>query len=270
MSRVDPLIVVLAIGALIFAAERWLTQPDDVVRVRGDDVQRLAAQWRAQMGQPPADVELQSLVDEFVREEILVREAKQLGLDRDDVIIRRRLAQKLTFVTEDLAVLEPAGEAALQDFFERHQADYAVAATTTFSHVFFSADSRTDPAADAELAKAQIDATNWRSIGDPLLLRRTYAHVTAVEIEREFGADFRRALDELAEGQWLGPLTSDYGSHLVLVRSRAASAEAAFAAIRAKVAADYDAERRRAANERHFEELRSRYRVEVEQWEVEQ
>ena len=260
----DPLAVFLLLGAVIFAVDALGPDPDDErIEVGVLDIARLSDQWRAQMGRDPTETELAGLVDAHVREEMLVREALKMGLDVNDVIIRRRLAQKLTFLTEDLALLEPATDAQLGAFFEADAERYRVPARFTFSHVYFSPDRRETARADAEAALPEVTADNWRTIGDPFMLRRTYAHVTVADIRKDFGTAFSEALPELEGGAWLGPVESGYGFHLVRIDRRTASRLPEFAEVRARVATDYDSKRRSDANDTYYETLAAQYRVEI-------
>lgn len=261
----DPLVLFLLLGVAIFAIDAMRPDAgDDVVRVGRLDIARLSDQWRAQMGRAPTEAELSGLVDAHVREEMLVREALKMGLDDNDVIVRRRLAQKLTFLTEDLALLEPATERQLTDYFEADRERYRVPARFTFSHAYFSPDRRATAREDAAAALAQVNDENWRTIGDPFMLRRTYAHVTRADVRKDFGTAFSEALPELEGDGWLGPVESGYGFHLVRIDRRTPSRLPTFGEVRARVATDYDAQRRSDANERYYETLAAQYRIEIE------
>lgn len=266
----DPLVLFLVVGAALFAIDTWRSaQVDDVIRVGPLDIARLQDQWTVQMGRPPNDDELDALVNAHVREEMLVREALAMGLDANDVIIRRRLAQKLTFLTEDLALLEPASEAELEAFFQADTERYRVAERLTFSHVYFSPDRRDTARADAVAALTTITNDNWRTVGDPFMLRRTYAQVTPADVRKDFGVAFAQALGALAasgdeNARWQGPIESGYGFHLVRLDGRAPSRLPTFAEVATRVRDDFDADRRSQANERYHEELQAQYRVEIE------
>ena len=261
----DPLAIFLLLGVLIFAVDAWAPDPDDdVIEVGVLDLARLSDQWRAQMGRDPTETELAGLLDAHLREEMLVREALKMGLDTNDVIIRRRLAQKLTFLTEDLALLDPATEAQLREFFEADSERYRVPARFTFSHIYFSPDRRATARADAEAALPKVTDDTWRSIGDPFMLRRTYAHVTSADIRKDFGTAFSEALPELEGEGWVGPVESGYGYHLVRIDRRTPSRLPDFAEVQARIATDFDSKRRADANESYYETLAAQYRVEIE------
>ena len=261
----DPLVLFLVVGAALFAIDAWRSaQGEDVIRVGPLDIARLQDQWAVQMGRPPSEEELDALVNAHVREEMLVREALAMGLDQNDVIIRRRLAQKLTFLTEDLALLEPASEAELEAFFQENMERYRVAERLTFSHVYFSPDRRGTAQADAVAALGTLTDANWRTVGDPFMLRRTYAQVTPADVRKDFGVAFAQALDTLEGGGWEGPIESGYGFHLVRLEGRTASRLPTFAEVAARVTDDFDSDRRDQANQRYHEELEKQYRVELQ------
>ena len=133
---------------------------------------------------------------------------------------------------------------------------------TTFSHVYFSPERRTDAHSDAERALLDLDPAAWRTTGDPFMLGRTYAHSRGDRIRRDFGPEFATELDKLPpDGVWRGPIRSAYGVHLVRVDAKSPALGAEYEEVAARVAADFDAERRAEANRAYFEELRSQYVV---------
>ena len=260
----DPLFSFIVVGIVLFALDTFSNAgDDDRIEVSQAQIDQLGELWTAQMGRPPTGTELNGLIDNFIKEEIMVREAQKLGLDADDVIIRRRLMQKLTFLTEDIALLEPPTDADL----EKHLADnvdrYRIPPTTTFSHIYFSPDSRANAAADADLARAEMTAdSEWRSIGDPFMLRRTYAYVSEVQIKKEFGSAFATAVVDLAPtGEWQGPITSGFGFHLVRVDKKDPGRDVTLTEVRDRVRADFDADRREAANQAFYATLLAQYDV---------
>ena len=260
----DPLFAFLLVGAAIFGAELWLggATDDRTIIVPQAQVDRLAALWQTQMGRPPESGELEALIDDHVREEVMVREAARLGLDQGDAIIRRRLAQKLSFLTEDLATFEPPSADELRTYFAENKGRYATPAVITFSHIYFSPDRRGDAAGDAERALATLDPDAWRRTGDPFMLGRTYAHASHSRIESDFGADFLGTLDRLAPtAVWQGPVESAYGFHLLRIDAKSPALGADYESVAARVARDFDAARRAAANAAYFDDLLAQYTV---------
>ena len=259
----DPLLLFLLIGAVVFAAD-WLNARDEsfTVVVSPEQAARMAELWKTQMGRAPSSDELNALIDDHVREEILVREAKRLRLDEGDVIVRRRLAQKLAFLTEDVAALEPPSAAELRAYFDANQQRYETPATISFSHIFFSPERREDAALDARRALGTLDSDEWRRAGDPFLLGRTYAYSSLARVRKDFGDAFADAVAGLdVDAAWQGPVQSSYGFHLLRVDGRTPATGADYESVAARVAADFDANRRAEANRQYFDDLMARYEV---------
>lgn len=260
----DPLFAFLLVGVAIFAADAWFGDGpgDRTIIVPQPQVDRLATLWETQMGRPPTVSELDALIDDHVREEVMVQEAKRLGLDQGDAIIRRRLAQKLSFLTEDVATLEAPSPEELRAYFEETKDRYATPAVVTFSHIYFSPERRDDAAGDARQTLGNLDTDAWRRTGDPFMLGRTYAHAGHSRIERDFGADFLAALEELAvSSDWQGPVESAYGFHLLRIDARSPALGADYESVATRVARDFDAARREAANAAYFDDLLGQYTV---------
>ncbi|MXY23002.1 MAG: peptidyl-prolyl cis-trans isomerase [Acidobacteria bacterium] len=264
----DPLLLTfLLLGAAVFAVDYWLGDRADerpVVEVTADQVEQLRVRWMAQWGRAPNPEELQGLVDEAVDEEILYREAQRLGLGRDDAIVRRRLAQKLTFLLEDAGDAVAPTEEEIAEYFARESERYRRPARTSFDHVFLSGDRRTDAARDARalLDPVRADGNDgWERLGDPFMLARSYVERSDQEIAGLFGTDFAQAVADLPTGDWKGPVVSTYGVHLVRVNGRTAARAPALAELRDRVVADLRQERRRERSLAGYEELRESYEV---------
>lgn len=263
----SPLLVFLLLGIGMFAGERWLADGNDerrVVRVTVEQVGALRARWDAQWGRAPTGRELQGLIDEAVREEILYREALRMSLDRDDPIVRRRLAQKMTFMLEDNAEVREPVPRDVEEYFTAHAERYREAARTRFQHVFLDGAGRKDPQRDATGLLQELrngPEGSWRTAGDPFALLREYADRTDREIAELFGGDFAAALADLAPGDWHGPVTSAHGTHLVRVLARSTPRPPALEDVRERVAQDLLEAWRRAQNAAALAALRERYEV---------
>ena len=264
----DPLVLFLLLGAGVFALDHWRgdgAEENRRIVVTGDEVERLRARWTAQWGRPPTGPELQASIEGAVDEEILYREARRLGLDRDDAIVRRRLAQKLTFALEEAADRTEPSADEVESYFARHAERYRRPARTTFDHVFLSADRRADPAADAVVLLAELGGgggdAGWQRLGDPFMLARTYADRTDAAIAGLFGAAFADAVSALPPGGWRGPVESTYGMHLVRVRERTPARTPRLDEVRDRVAADLREERRREQSRAAYRALRDGYDV---------
>ena len=249
----EPILWFFVIGIVLFAVDR-LNRVDTIV-VDETVRQRIAALWQTQMGRAPTDDELSSLTAAWVREEVFYREALRLGLDRDDTIIRRRLVQKLGFLIQDVAD-EVFSAEAIDAYYQANIEAYTLPARYSFSHVYYNDESRT-----AELLKRLQAGENWQTLGDSTLLQKSYVSKSEREIISELGTAFAGQVDQLRAGEWVGPLKSSYGLHLVLL-DRLVPAEATpLAYIERRVVADMQRKNMDDALESYFEELLGQYDV---------
>lgn len=263
----SPLVVFLLLGTGVFLAMRWLGAMEAegrVVSVSEDQIAAIRQRWVAQWGRDPTSRELRGLIDDAVREEILYREALHLALDRNDPIVRRRLAQKLTFMLEDNSQVPLPSVEDVESHFAANADRYHVPGRMTFRHVFLSDGRGASAYADAVdlLPQASRGADgNWRDLGDPFMLLREYADRSDQEIAELFGGGFAMALADLAVGQWQGPVRSAHGTHLVLVMGRTEPRTPSLDDVRTRVANDLVELRRREHNLAAFQAVRDRYEV---------
>lgn len=271
----EPLVHFLVFGALLFALYGWTGSDSEVSRagnrieLTAADIQALRDQWARQWQRAPTPQELERLVADRIREEVLYREALAMGLDRDDTIVRRRMVQKMEFLVTDIAVPADPPEEALREYFATHRDRYQQAARVSFSHIYFSTDRRGERAyADAQQALEQLRANGAAAdgggkLGDRFMLYGDYASQSQAQISRTFGSRFAGEVMELAPAAWQGPILSGYGVHLVYVTQSQPAAPLALDAVRRQVEADYLGEQRKLANRRAYERLRERYEIVV-------
>ena len=255
----DPLVLFLALGMVIFwiAAAGAGGDSDSLIEVGQPDLVRLNDQWQAQMGRPPTPEELNGLVEQYIQEEVYFREAQRLSLDEGDIIVRRRLVQKLRFLTEDIATGQPPSTADLRAYFDANAERYRQPERYSFSHRYFSTDRREDAHADA--AAALIDPG---IAGDPFMLQRSYAARSAQQIGNLFGTAFAEQLAALEpDKRWQGPIRSAYGWHLVQLDERLPELLPPVDEVANQVASDLNMERREQANAAYYQNLLERYEV---------
>ena len=215
----------------------------------------------------PTPDELRSLVESRVREEILYREALALGLDQGDTIVKRRLAQKMEFLFEDVSALREPTSAELAGWFGEHAERFARPARATFRHLYFSPDRRgaraRDDAARAleKLAGAPVDAPDARALGDPFMFQDYFGDRPFGEVASSFGPPFAEKLFQLAPGSWQGPIESGYGWHLVFVDSITPSQTPALEDVQAEVRTAWVEAQRDEVRRRAFERMRARYEI---------
>ncbi len=193
-----------------------------------------------------------------------------MGLDRDDTIIRRRLAQKLEFLSQDLVASIPPTDEELRAWFDEHAERYQLPALTTLTQIFVDPDRRgerthADAAAiGAELRALEPPTEGAAALGDPFMLQSYYPERSEAELAKLFGSGFARSVSSLEPGSWHGPVLSGYGMHWVYVDSRSRAELPEFAAVRDRVQQDWEDDRRERFNEEYYAALRARYEVVVE------
>jgi hypothetical protein len=266
----DPLVHFLVIGACLFAISAWRGESVRAGRERivvtAEQVTQARDAAALLQGRPPTAAELAELIEPAVRDEVLYREALALGLDDNDDEVRRRLIEKMSYLTQDLADPAPTSEADLRTFYEAFPDRFAVPELVSFDQVFFSPSTRGPAlASDAEAGLAALRAGRPAiEVGDRTPLRDAYDGAPHQQVSVLFGAALADALFTLPPGDWSGPFESDFGLHLVRLRSRSERRLPSFDEIRDAVAAEFAAERRREANEAAYRRMRDQYDIVIE------
>ena len=243
----EPIVQFLCLGALLFGVMQ-IGPPDsgDADRriIVNDAVKdRLARLYEKQMGTSPGPETLASLVDDYIHDEVLYREALRLGLDKNDTIIKRRLVQKMAFLAGAPAADAAAGsEAALRQYYRDHAREFAKPATVTFDHVYFSPDRGGWPAARDHAAETLRtlkagDSAPADEMGDPFPLQNRYSKLTPPDAIQLFGdTAIATRIFETPAGVWAGPVKSGFGWHVIRVADRTAEHVPPFEDVRADVA----------------------------------
>lgn len=268
----EPLLHFFVIGSVLFAVYAWTDDGPggdeaslDEIVVDGPRIASLDAQFRRLWQRPPSQAELKALVDSWVREEILYREGLAMGLDRDDSIIRKRVAQKLSFVSEDIMTVEPS-EAELSQWFSEHRDDYRQEMMLTFQQILV--DNGTDEArarsAAAEARDAIAAGFEPAELGIATLLPGELPAARHGTIVQSFGEGFASELLAVPLGEWRGPVSSEYGAHLVRVTARDPGRLLELSEVRSQVERDLVRARLDEANQAFLDQLRSRYRIRFE------
>ena len=265
----EPLLHFLVTGAVLFLVYEWKggDGADRVVITRAQ-IEHLRSGFTSASNRPPTDQELDGLIEEHVRDELAVREAQALGLDRDDTVLRQRLRQKLEFVAESAEPAVPT-DAELQAWLTSHADRYREGPRFAFRQVGFRG---SEGGADAEVRASRVLArlagagpdAPLDGLGDLKMLPADVDLAPRGEVERLFGTVFADALPELPLGQWSGPVPSSFGSHVVLVREREAEREPVLEDVRGAVQRELLAERKVLQLDAMYRELRERYRVVIE------
>ena len=222
--------------------------------------------FRRRTNRMPSATDEQAMLDAYVNDEVLVREALAMGLDRGDIIVRRRLIQKMEFLIENTEPVPAPTDAELERLLAAHPERYASPERITFMHVFVSAQHPGgDAATVAAAVKTQLDAgADPAALGDPFLRGREFRLHSQGELAGIFGAAFAAAVMGLPENLWSGPVHSSFGEHLVRVSERHAGVAPVLTTVRARVERDWREERRETLNREAHTRLRAHYVVRVD------
>jgi peptidyl-prolyl cis-trans isomerase C len=269
----EPLLQFLLIGLALFVVYDTLNPTSDAksesnrIVLTPDDFEQLGVTWLAQ-GRPPPDAEqMQSLIELKVREEVLYREALALGLDKDDEIVKRRLAQKMDFLAEGVSVNRDPPADTLKLWFKDNQQRFSLPARVSFRHLYFSPDQRGEHSReDAMRIMTQLAGKpgNWEgaaALADPFMDQDYYGDRSAEDLAKLFGLNFSKDIAALKPGSWQGPIESGYGWHLVFIDTFVPGRVPTFEEIEPEIKAEWIEDQRLEAKREDYETMRARYQV---------
>jgi peptidyl-prolyl cis-trans isomerase C len=269
----EPLVHFLVIGILLFVGYSFVSsrsvkpQNPNRIELTEADLSQLDAAFTAQWLRHPTAQEMGHLIDERIREEVLYREALALGLDKDDTIVKRRLAQKMEFLAEDVSTLREPKVNELRDWFAKNSQRFALASRIWFHHVYFSFDRKGEKASEAasrayqQLTGEPVDSPVAGRVADPFMFQDYYADCTEDQVAKTFGSKFAKAVFQLPSGSWQGPIESGLGWHLVWVDSMTPVRVPAFEEVESAVKTEWLSEQSAESKRRAFAIMRARYEV---------
>jgi len=276
MKRIlrEPLLHFLLLGAAMFAASAFLSngesgEPGRIVVSQGQLATMRESFSRTRQRLPTSE-EWDGLIRARVREEVYYREALALGLDKDDSIIRRRLQQKMEFVSDDVVAQAQPTEADLNAYLQSHPDQFRVEPRFTFRHVYLSPERR-GPNLSRDAAGLLVrlnqagDPARVAVTGDALMLDASFNAAPFGEIAGQFGKEFAAQLDTLQPRLWHGPIKSAFGVHLVFISERLGGDLPALTDVRDQVRREWQEARRQEGSERFYQQLLKRYAVTIEQ-----
>ncbi|WP_159079792.1 peptidyl-prolyl cis-trans isomerase [Methyloceanibacter sp. wino2] len=264
----EPLFHFVLIGAAVFAAYAFFADGDetetrDRIVVTEGRVLQLAQVFAKTWQRPPTPEEIRGLLDAYIKEEVYYREAVKRGLDRDDTLIRRRMQQKMEFLSEPSEEALAADDVALQAYLDDHKDAYRVEPKLAFEQVFINpklsggdADARA-----AKMLQAVKAGADPGDLGDPTLLPRSVPLSPLRAVQRDFGDDFASDVLRAPEGEWTGPIASPFGLHLVQVTKREGGYDPELDEVRDAVRRDWRNLKRKEYQADAYDRLRAKYEV---------
>tara|TARA_B100000965_G_scaffold369623_1_gene357131 strand:+ start:786 stop:1586 length:801 start_codon:yes stop_codon:yes gene_type:complete len=247
------------IGIVILLLDLVLNYDEDELNIfiSDQEIESLIYAWEMQVGKSPTRRDIKNIIDDVIKEEILYREALRLNLDLEDRIIKRRLAQKISFLREETSIAPPKLEE-LQIFFEKNIEAYIFPERFTFTHLYFSSERNGEQRAEEALKKFKEDTLPK---SDPFMLGKNFVEKSRFEIQRDFGNQFTKIFDELVFDSWIGPVESAYGFHLVKLLNKVESVTPKLSQVKEKVEVDFYLEEKQKTLDSYLVELRDKYQV---------
>jgi len=264
----EPILHFLLLGILLFAGYRWQAPGDSTGRgivITQGVVDDLVIQHVAARGREPSATELNRLIESYVHDEIFYREGVRLGLDRDDLVVKRRVRQKIELIEEDASTRTPT-DADLSAYLAANPARFAQPAVLTFEQVFLGS-SINGPdivRAVAITYEALRNGTDPKRLGTPTLLPYSMIETPSDLVARDFGANFAAALETIPIGEWSGPIDSSFGAHYVRVSDRTPAVTPPLGAVRDQVVREWENDRRLRARTDAYGRMRREYEVSIE------
>jgi len=267
----EPLLHFLLLGLALFAVYSYTHrgrggfESSRQIALTLDELRQMDMyfEWHRQ----PTPAEFQAMVEDKVREEVLYREALAMGLDRDDTIVKRRMAQKMQFLAEDVAAAHEPSTAELKAWFEKNSKKFALPSRYSFRHLYFSPDKRGKNAQDdaaktlTKIAGQPEDSKLAASLADQFMFQDYYGDRAPEALAKEFGPQFVMALEELKPGSWEGPIESGYGWHLVFVDTVIPGRIPSFEEMEQDVKTAWLGEQKATAWQKAYAEMRAKYIV---------
>ncbi len=265
----EPLVHFLLLGAVLFLIFGLTNQDgtansDQRVVVSVGRIEQLATVFGKIWQRPPTSEELKGLIDDFVLEEIYYRQAVAMGIDRDDTIIRRRLRQKLEFLTDDVSTFVEPTDEELAAYLNDNQDKFRPSATYKFRQVYVNPEKHGDNTAAYVAEQLELLRSGKLHGGDMSLLPESFDHDSRQTVDGTFGLGFSGKLDKLTIGDWQGPIHSGLGIHLIRLEARTESRLPELAEIRSIVQREWSNEKRIAARRKMNERLLEEYEVTIE------
>lgn len=266
----EPLFHFLLLGALIFALYGIVNrQTDDerTILIDDFDMNNIIASWEMQWKRLPTDEELKNLVQQNIKQEIFYQEALKMNLDHNDEIIKRRLSQKMQFLSNDLAAMNEPSDEDIQKYYDLHFTAYLSPYKFSFYQIVFNQDNRNDPLGDAEAFMSQINNLSIEEVktkGDTLPFPFFFENIDADELNRQLGNDFSKSLEKIKKGSWTGPVQSGFGYHLIYLTDKTGPQIPEIESIKDDLLRDMEYDNQKQLNDLIFTELKKNYSIEFD------
>jgi len=264
----EPFVQFVVLGALLFVGHGlWAGKSGEAntIRVSAETAERLKTIYAGEQRRVPTDEDMKALVSAYVEEEALSREAEKLGLGEDDTIIRRRLAQKMRFMTENVVKPTTPKDAVLEWWYQDNLERFKQLSRISFQHIYLSPENNDKIETRAASLRQQArSGADWKTLGDPFIMSRSLTRVTQKDIERAYGGAFAKAIIDLPKDEWSDPIESAFGLHVVKISDRKDGGQPSFEDARLEVEKDWLDETQRTENAKKINDIVAKYNIEIE------
>lgn len=266
----EPFVHFIIIGAALFLVYGLVndkTSSKDTIIINDFDVSSIISKWEMQWKRAPTEKELQNLINLNIKQEVFYQEALKMNLDHNDEIIKRRLAQKMKFLSNDIAAMVEPTATLLNAYYIEHESKYLEPTYYTLYQITFSSDNRKDNYSDAQETLKQFPAVSFdemRDKGDILPFNYHFENVNANELGLQLGSKFSEALDKQEINRWVGPVPSGFGYHLVYITHKEAPKLPPFERVKKVVVRDYEYDKQQEINEFIYQEFKKKYAIEFD------
>ena len=266
----EPFLHFILIGIVMFLLYGLVNEKTDLknaIVINDFDVNALISKWEMQWKRPPTEEELQQLIHLNIKQEVFYQEALKMNLDHNDEIIKRRLSQKMQFLSNDIAAMIEPTEDDLKKYFQKNSAKYKLPFSYSLYQITFSPDKRKDNFQDAKetlekFPNATFDEMKQR--GDALPFSYFIEYVTADELGLQLGSKFPKAIQELETNKWVGPIPSGFGYHLVYITNKTDPQLPSFESVKKTIIRDFEYDQQKEVDEAIYQELKKQYDIEID------
>lgn len=266
----EPLVHFVLIGIFLFVLYGVVNKDKsdgEVILLDQSDVDKIIASWEMQWKRVPTEDELKNLLEQNIKQEIFYQEALKMNLDHNDEIIKRRLSQKMQFLSNDIASLKVPTEDDLQLFFKANSEKYVVPGTYSFYQIIFSPDKRNNPTGDAEKVLSEFKNASFDEMkdkGDQMPFAYFMADVNKNDIAYQLGSMLSEGFEQIPLNQWHGPITSSFGEHLIYITSKTDERIPDLAEVKKEVLLDFEYDQQQKTNEAIIKELKKKYNIKLD------
>ena len=266
----EPFLHFIGIGVVMFLLYGLVNEKTDsknTIIINDFDVSSIISKWEMQWKRPPTEKELQNLINSNIKQEVFYQEALQMNLDHNDEIIKRRLAQKMQFLSNDIAAMMEPSDEILEEYFQKNKEKYLKPYSYSLYQITFSPDQRDDNFKDAEDILKQFPNASFEEMdgkGDALPFSYYFTDINADELGLQLGSKFPEALQSLEINKWVGPILSGFGHHLVYITHKTEPQLPPFDTIKKAVLRDFEYDNQKEIDEAIYQELKKKYEIEID------